>query len=114
MIFIFYFKKRLKEFDTSSSHQCPCCKETTGIKKIIATTWLHFFFIPIIPLSKQYLLFCPKCKRTQHLTKSQFLAENYYTFHFNKYEGKTRTQIAYIKEMEEFNNQKNNAPTSCD
>jgi hypothetical protein len=72
------------------------------------TTWFTLFFIPVIPYKRRYLLACPVCGFAYILPKHEFmtLADGaYYEAPVQpdavKYAGKTATQIAFLKQMEE-------------
>ena len=97
-----------------SESVCGRCNNSTARQIIKLTNWLTLFFIPIIPYQKRYLLVCPICSQTQDLTKSEFnsligglqtadgLNQNILSDEI-KYAGKTPTQIAFLKQMEEVN-----------
>ena len=95
---------------------CSYCNQTSVWRLCITRTWFTLFFIPIIPYRKTYQIACPSCGSYIQLTQDQFekmklqiqasksndslqndIADNL------KYEGKTETQINYLKQMEEYN-----------
>jgi hypothetical protein len=96
---------------------CGRCNNHTARQIVKLTTWLTLFFIPIIPYSRRYLLVCPICGQARELTKPEFKSlteggDNYAdqpvygqyqrtSSDDSKYAGKTPTQIAFLKHMEE-------------
>lgn len=98
---------------------CTYCNVTSIWQLCIVRTWFTLFFIPIIPYKKTYCIICPNCGSYIKLTQEQFekikleiqeagtkkgnidAVENSV-----KYEGKTETQINYLKQMEEHDKNK--------
>ncbi|MBD7910732.1 MULTISPECIES: zinc-ribbon domain-containing protein [Clostridium] len=94
---------------------CSYCNTTSIWKLYVIRTWFTLFFIPIIPYSKRYCVACPSCGSYIKLNKQQFqemklaidTATNSRNIEDNlKYQGKTETQISYLKEMEKLNDKK--------
>ncbi|MDP4145864.1 MAG: zinc-ribbon domain-containing protein [Bacillota bacterium] len=97
---------------------CSHCNTTQIWRLCIMRTWFTLFFIPIIPYKKRYCVICPNCKSYIELTEQQFekmklaiaSASNNNSISGNtvdeslKYQGKTETQINYLKQMEEYKN----------
>ncbi|ERI91738.1 hypothetical protein HMPREF1982_02781 [Clostridiales bacterium oral taxon 876 str. F0540] len=98
---------------------CSYCNSTETWNLCIVRTWFTLFFIPIIPYRKKYCIACPNCWSYIELTEEQFeemkLAissktdnggsiSQTYADDNSKYAGKTETQINYLKQMEEYNN----------
>lgn len=54
---------------------CEQCNKDERFQIIYKWTWYAIFFIPIIPLSKQYILECPVCGDRKEITKKE--ARNY-------------------------------------
>lgn len=43
--------------------QCPACRAVVTLRPRQSRTYVHVFWIPLIPLSKpQHFLECPQCK----------------------------------------------------
>lgn len=75
------------------------------------------FFVPVIPYSKEHIIYCPICGNGERLDSREFAellatientgdtqgADNYDP----ELVGKTETQINYIKTMREFEARKN-------
>ncbi|EKQ57483.1 MULTISPECIES: zinc ribbon domain-containing protein [unclassified Clostridium] len=93
---------------------CNYCNKTSVWQLCIVRTWFTLFFIPIIPYKKTYQIACPSCGSYIKLTQEQFekiklelsgASSNGATVNeienSLKYEGKTETQINYLKQMEE-------------
>ena len=99
---------------------CGRCNNRTARKIMKLTSWFTLFFIPVIPYKRQYLLVCPICGQAQQLTKAEFEslagtgANNTAPIGRQpalmsddiKYAGKTPTQIAFLKHMENIDSQK--------
>jgi len=99
---------------------CSRCNNRTARQIVKLTTWITLFFIPVLPYKKHYLLTCPICGQAQELTKTEFdslTSVGYNSQPANeqsqiipsdntKYAGKTPTQIAFLKHMEEVNAKK--------
>lgn len=96
---------------------CNFCNTTKVWQLFVMRTWFTLFFIPIIPYKKRYGVGCPNCGSYIELTAEQFeqmkqdilaAANGVATNNMEdtiKYEGKTETQINYLKQMEEANKQ---------
>jgi hypothetical protein len=92
--------------------QCSHCNSVTAWELCLVRTWFTLFFIPIIPYSKKYCVVCSNCGSYIALNKEQYLKykEALQSGNFGseepdsiKYNGKTETQINYLKQMEEAN-----------
>ncbi|MDD3960173.1 MAG: zinc-ribbon domain-containing protein [Clostridiaceae bacterium] len=109
-------KKTRKVIGTIGMQMCKFCNIQSLWQLCIVRTWFTLFFIPIIPYGKSYQISCPGCNSYYELTKEQFsdlkarlaagetapnappasdVADS------EKYQGKTETQINYLKAMEE-------------
>ena len=64
-------KQTIKLIGVAFKHQCPNCnnEEYWVLQRII--TWFTLFFIPVIPYSYKYFLFCPVCERGVYLDNEQ-------------------------------------------
>jgi hypothetical protein len=118
---IFGWGKVIKSLYGQVSEQlCSYCN-TNGIWQLcIMRTFFTLFFIPIIPYKTVYCIQCPKCGSYMELTKEEFdkiklsmknptssNSDNMSSVDDSiKYAGKTETQINYLKQMEEYNNNK--------
>lgn len=93
---------------------CSYCNTTSTWQLCIIRTWFTLFFIPIIPYKKTYAIVCPNCGSYIKLTQEQFEKikldiSGAGSGNINvseapdklKYEGKTETQINYLKQLEE-------------
>ena len=115
-------RRTTKIMGVMSESLCGRCNNRTARKIMKLTTWFTFFFIPIIPYRRQYLLVCPICGLAQQLTKAEFnslvetAANNQAPSSAQvidlmsddmKYAGKTPTQIAFLKHMESVNQKRN-------
>lgn len=93
---------------------CNYCNKTSTWELCIIRTWFTLFFIPVIPYKKRYCVSCPNCGSYIELTQEQFekmehdiktssgnISENSVEDNL-KYQGKTETQINYLKQMEEY------------
>ena len=102
---------RTKSFGVVGAAVCGRCNNNVQRGLLKVTTWFTLFFIPVIPYRTMYLLICPICGQPEELTKESFLemagqADGMPIGHadsrpVDKYAGKTETQIAYLKQMEE-------------
>lgn len=98
-------------------YTCNYCNTTETWQLCIMTTWFTLFFIPVIPYKKRYCVSCPNCGSYMELTQEQFenmkkdiMPDVSSTSSSNredslKYQGKTETQINYLKQMEEYKRQ---------
>jgi hypothetical protein len=96
---------------------CNYCNSKEMWQLCIIRTWFTLFFIPIIPYKKKYVISCPKCGSYIELTQEQFEKIKHEISGASgkvtagsvedslKYGGKTETQINYLKQMEEINQQ---------
>lgn len=89
---------------------CSHCNTISSWELCLMRTWFTLFFIPIIPYSRKYCIVCNNCGSYIELTKEEFLkykvalesGENQGEVTDSiKYQGKTETQINYLKQMEE-------------
>lgn len=108
-----------------SNHTCTYCNQTSMWNLCVVRTWFTLFFIPIIPYKTSYQIACPNCNSFVELTKEQFIelknsienktpVSNFSDISNTadasnqnddlKYQGKTETQINYLKEMERLKN----------
>lgn len=98
-------------------NSCNYCNSNHIWNLCVIRTWFTLFFIPIIPYKKRYCIACPNCWSYIELTEEEFekmkLAITTGASASNninpvkdslKYQGKTETQINYLKQMEECNN----------
>lgn len=95
---------------------CNFCNSTSVWQLFLMRTWFTLFFIPVIPYKIRYGIGCPNCGSYMELTKEQFEQIKLDITNASngtsvknvedrlKYEGKTETQINYLKQMEELNN----------
>lgn len=132
LIFFSFGYRTVKSFGTFLTQKCNNCNNNINSELLKVTTWFTLFFIPIIPYRKEYLIVCPICKDALKISKvdfEQIIGGNSSNLQGgsiigkaispndpgnvnispqNKYAGKTETQIAYLKQMEEFENQRAN------
>jgi hypothetical protein len=115
MFIIWGFGKKTKKYIGGVMHRsCNYCNQTSIWQLCIVRTWFSLFYIPIIPYSRLYCVICPNCGSYIELTAEQFekikldiknaKSKSDAAKHVEdriKYEGKTETQINYIKETEE-------------
>lgn len=112
MFILFGFGHRTsKSYGSVTQNICANCKNYVKREVVKFTSWFTLFFIPIIPYSTEYALCCPICKRAEQLSKAEFneiidegliISDVDNKSDKDKYRGKTETQIAYLKQMEEF------------
>ena len=119
---IFGWGKITKKFIAKAFEKsCGYCNTTEVWRLAIVRTWFTLFFIPVIPYKTTYCILCPQCSSYIPLSKEQFEqmklelsnpstgADNNIPINSVddalKYSGKTETQINYLKQMEEYNNQ---------
>lgn len=126
MFFIFGFGHRtVKIFTTLPLTGCQRCHNNVEMGVVRVTLWFTLFFIPIIPYKKEYLVICPVCKDGTRISKSEFDAilksnslegihinQQEHASEHDKYAGKTETQIAYLKQMEEIERERANNTNS--
>ncbi len=72
MIFIVGTKNSSKSFGSARKMTCGHCNNSVDWQLIKKTTWISFFFIPIIPLSNQYYEMCPVCRGLIERMKDDF------------------------------------------
>lgn len=106
-----------KIIGSAFQHTCNYCNTTSIWQLCIIRTWFTLFFIPVIPYKKRYCVSCPGCGSYIELTQEQFekmklsiMTTSDNTSSNNaeenlKYQGKTETQINYLKQMEEHKKQ---------
>lgn len=124
-------KTTMKRYGEMLPKDCFRCYNKTERELVKVTTWFTLFFIPLIPYRREYYLVCPVCQAADQLSKQEFVAvkgqlEEFQTtgrsignvldlnlsdpeekeIKRDSYAGKTPTQIAYLKEMQEFNENK--------
>jgi hypothetical protein len=72
MFFIFGFgKQTVREYGKTAARQCSRCEKMTTLVFIKVTTWITFFFIPVIPYRMQFLLVCPVCNASTEVPKEE-------------------------------------------
>ena len=91
---------------------CSHCNTQSVWQLCVIRTWFTLFFIPVIPYAKSYQVSCPNCKSYIEVTKEVFdkikadISSGKNSQEISdavKYQGKTETQIAFLKEMENAN-----------
>lgn len=99
---------------------CQYCNTTSTWQLCIVRTWFTLFFIPVIPYKTTYCVACPNCGSYVKLTQEQFEKMKFEIKNSRssgvgmntnsvedslKYQGKTETQINFLKQMEEHRKQ---------
>ncbi len=128
MFFVFGFgKQTVKDYGQTPEQYCGRCHNQSLRRLAKVTSWFTLFFIPVIPYRSRYMLVCPVCGNAQELPKEEFeeivrslgieekvAAGGYQGFGSAglqqpgvlndeaKYAGKTPTQIAYLKKIENY------------
>lgn len=95
----------IKKHGTVTKEACPICGEKEGRQLCVVKTWFTLFFIPVIPYRTVHCILCPRCNNYKPISKDEFeemkvLMSNGDSEAY-KYVGKTPTQIAFLKQMEE-------------
>lgn len=84
---------------------CPICRNEDDLQLCVVRTWFTLFFIPVIPYKTLHTIHCRHCNNHFKLTKEKYRnlkeAGGSVNSEQNQYAGKTETQIAYLKQMEE-------------
>lgn len=112
MFIIFGFGKvTRKDYGMIINQQCPRCGNESGWQLCLIRKWFTLFFIPVIPYEHHYCMMCPRCGGYREVDKGQFNEMvrqiQYGQSDAVKYAGKTPTQIAYLKSVEEEKNRQN-------
>jgi hypothetical protein len=130
LFIIFSFGHRtVKSFGSLSNQLCDHCHNTINKDILKVTTWFTLFFIPIIPYRIEYMIVCQICRsalkiskvdfeqiiegESEHLQSGSVIGRSNSPQHRStfenkeedKYAGKTETQIAYLKQMEDYKQQ---------
>lgn len=121
MIIFGWGYKTYKRFGFIQLNNCIYCNNSSSVELLKVTTWFTLFFIPVIPITRRYLLMCNRCKGIQEIDKETFLQyingenkvevfeeANIPDSNINQYTNKTSTQINYLKEMEAIRREKEN------
>lgn len=109
---IFGFGHRIvAKYGFVAKQQCCRCGNTVSREIQRHRLWFTLFFIPIFPYQTRYLIVCPICGAQEELSKEAFaelLGQHTQTASSEgamesdpRYVGKTPTQIAFLKGMEE-------------
>lgn len=53
--------------ETGQEQQCVWCSARVFYHLILERTWFTYFFIPVLPYRKQYLVACPACGGSVHI-----------------------------------------------
>ena len=107
MIIIGGVKQTMEECGQAPQKLCSRCNNFVHNRLLKITSWVTLFFIRLIPYKTRYVSACPICNHVVHLTKDEFfetsgrIFDSKATETTGKYAGKTPTQIAYLKQMEE-------------
>ena len=112
MIVLFGVSDRTKLYGEVEKAACARCHNEVVRGIIKETSCFTLFFLPIVPLRTQYRLICPICGDAQGLSREDFtamvegrtpaaLGVNPISNVSDPYAGKTPTQVAYLKQMEE-------------
>ena len=122
MFIIWGFGHRtVKKYGQAAAAICGRCNNNVNRELVKITNWFTLFFIPIIPYKTRYYLSCPICGEAMELSKEEFFelagieskpATDIQTrgkSSVDSYQGKTETQINYLKQMEELRNSKDNS-----
>ena len=114
-----------KDYGVDRSNRCGHCNNMVERRFLRITTWFTLFFIPIIPYRRQYAIVCPICNDIIILSKEEFMdgVAGYGEYIIGddrtevaqtdrRYIGKTETQVAYLKQMEELEKEKEQSERS--
>lgn len=74
MFIIFGWRKTQKIYGKKPQPACPVCTNDSSyyVRRI---NWFTLFFIPVLPLSFDYMKICSVCGKVTNLSKKQFMAE---------------------------------------
>ena len=112
MIIIGGLKQTMKQCGQTPHNNCTRCNNIVHSRLLKVTSWFTFFFIPLIPYKVRYVAACPICNQVKYLSKEDFFEMSGHIFDSEatettgKYAGKTATQIAYLKQMEEIDKER--------
>jgi len=102
MLIIWGFgRNTTKLLGVTEDKQCYNCNNLVQRGVVRVRTWFTLFFIPLIPYSTKYFEVCPVCKTMLPISKQDALMLSNSQAPNQQYAGKTETQIAYLKQMEE-------------
>lgn len=77
LILIGFGKKTRKELrQTAFVQRCVWCSVETVYQLVRVRTWFTYFFIPVIPYSREYQFVCPECGRFIVISKNEAKAAN--------------------------------------
>jgi zinc-ribbon family len=110
MLIFGFNHRKVKKYGPKKSYHCNSCSNIKNWELVEITFWFTLFFIPLIPYEKKYLLVCPVCNNSMSLTLEKFLKykndiiapDTKNATNDDIYYGKTETQINYLKQMREF------------
>lgn len=110
-LFIFGLSHRkVKKYGPKKSYHCNSCTNIKNWELVEISYWFTLFFIPLIPYERKYLLVCPVCNNSMNLTfekfmkykNNEFISDPNNTSSDEVYYGKTEIQINFLKQMREF------------
>lgn len=114
MIIFGWGYRRTKSIGPVKESHCGRCNNSVSLELVKLSTWFTLFFIPVFPYENRKLLVCPICGAYEEISKEEFdeletlkrqgLLEIKVN---NSGRLKTETQLNYIKEMQEFEEEKN-------
>ena len=122
MIIFGFGRRTTRRFGPYEGGACRSCGKSAYSELLKVTTWFTLFFIPVIPYRFEFLLACPVCGYAVKISKVDFekLTEGRPALPRDisvlgegpsvddmKYAGKTPTQIAYLKSIEDRDKRKN-------
>ncbi|WP_432404341.1 zinc ribbon domain-containing protein [Wukongibacter sp. M2B1] len=109
MIIIGLGRRTVKNYGPQKENYCDHCNNISNWELRKYTRWFTLFFIPVIPYSTKKVLVCPICGSAIELDTKVFdemkSQEGQMGSQDNtspNYSGKTKTQINFLKQMQEF------------
>lgn len=90
--------KKFNELGPVKPHLCTHCHNKSSWNLSKVTTYFEFFFVPVIPYSTKYCLYCPVCDKAISITQKHFEYLKNFTLLNNAFNQDQLTEEVY-KEM---------------
>ena len=111
--------RTVKKYGFIHRYYCTECSKEVNAILMRVTDWYTLLIIPIWPMYRKYIIFCPNCQSVKPIGEEEFKRLVHKFKKTNRkvildetFEGKTEVQINYLKEMEQIRKEKEKVKVS--
>lgn len=105
--------RTVKKYGFIHKYFCTECSNEVNAILMRITDWYTLLIIPIWPMYRKYVIYCPKCQAVKQIEEDEFKRLVTKFKQTDKrvildetFEGKTHTQINYLREMDQIRKEK--------